>query len=183
MTDSLVCALPDRSAIADIRSTRTRNTIREILHTARTIAIVGLSSNVLRPSNFVGYLPAATRVSGHAGQSEREGGLGEPALRAACRTCLSRSTWSTSSAPPPPCPAIAEEAVQIGAKALWLQFGVISGQGARDRRGGRSESGHGPLHEGRARPPHGPHALARLQHRRRRLDALASIPPAAASPT
>ena len=31
------------------------HTIREILHTARTIAIVGLSSNVLRPSNFVGF--------------------------------------------------------------------------------------------------------------------------------
>src|SRR5205814_2216751 len=28
-------------------------------------------------------------------------------------------------------PAIAEEAVKIGAKALWLQFGVISGEGAR----------------------------------------------------
>ena len=30
-------------------------TIRSILHTARTIAVVGLSSNVLRPSNFVGF--------------------------------------------------------------------------------------------------------------------------------
>ncbi len=28
-------------------------------------------------------------------------------------------------------PAIAEEAVKIGAKALWLQFGVISPEGAR----------------------------------------------------
>ena len=36
-------------------STRTPMVIREILHTARTIAIVGLSSNVLRPSNFVGF--------------------------------------------------------------------------------------------------------------------------------
>ena len=30
-------------------------TIQRVLHTARTIAIVGLSSNELRASNFVGY--------------------------------------------------------------------------------------------------------------------------------
>src|SRR3954466_7365686 len=30
-------------------------TIRSILHTAKTIAIVGLSGKVLRPSNFVGF--------------------------------------------------------------------------------------------------------------------------------
>jgi predicted CoA-binding protein len=33
-------------------------------------------------------------------------------------------------------PAIAEEAVKIGAKALWLQFGVISPEGARIARDG-----------------------------------------------
>src|SRR4029077_2468759 len=31
------------------------DTIRAILHNARTIAIVGLSGKVLRPSNFVGF--------------------------------------------------------------------------------------------------------------------------------
>ena len=30
-------------------------TIQRVLHTAKTIAIVGLSSNQLRASNFVGY--------------------------------------------------------------------------------------------------------------------------------
>ena len=30
-------------------------TIQRVLHTAKTIAIVGLSSNELRASNFVGY--------------------------------------------------------------------------------------------------------------------------------
>jgi len=30
-------------------------TIQRVLHAARTIAIVGLSSNELRASNFVGY--------------------------------------------------------------------------------------------------------------------------------
>ena len=56
MTDAgLVCALPDRSAAADVRKYQDALVIREILHTARTIAIVGLSSNVLRPSYFVGF--------------------------------------------------------------------------------------------------------------------------------
>jgi uncharacterized protein len=32
---------------------------------------------------------------------------------------------------PPFVPSIAEEAVRIGAGSLWLQFGVISGEGAR----------------------------------------------------
>ena len=105
MTDSLVCALPDRSAIADIRQYQDANTIREILHTARTIAVVGLSSNVLRPSNFVGYylLRHGYRVI-PVNPNEKEV-YGEPAY-ARCRTFLSRSTWSTSSALQPPCRAL-----------------------------------------------------------------------------
>src|SRR5436853_7517537 len=56
MTDQgLVCALPDRSAMADVSKYQDPLVIRGILHTARTIAIVGLSSSVLRPSNFVGF--------------------------------------------------------------------------------------------------------------------------------
>ena len=68
-------------------------------------------------------------------------------------------------------PAIADEAVEIGADALWLQFGVISAEGARIAERGRAESGRGPLHEGRARAPHGTHALAGLQHRHGRRPA------------
>ena len=45
---------PDRRRLT-CASIRTRWIIRAILHTARTIAIVGLSSNVLRPSHFVGF--------------------------------------------------------------------------------------------------------------------------------
>ena len=63
-------------------------------------------------------------------------------------------------------PAIAREAVAIGAGALWLQFGVISPEGAEIADAGRSRRRHGSLPEGRARALPRPHALARLQHRR-----------------
>src|SRR5689334_15923212 len=41
--------------MADINRYQDPRLSREMLHTARTIAIVGLSSNPLRPSNFVGF--------------------------------------------------------------------------------------------------------------------------------
>jgi predicted CoA-binding protein len=78
-------------------------TIQRVLHTAQTIAIVGLSPNELRASYFVGYYlkrhgyrvipvnPRETEI------------LGE----------------------------IARDAVAINAGALWCQFGVINAEGAK----------------------------------------------------
>jgi predicted CoA-binding protein len=130
VTDSLVCALPDRSAIADIRQYQDANTIREILHTARTIAIVGLSSNVLRPSNFVGYylLRHGYRVI-PVNPNEKEV-YGEPAFARLSDIPFPIDVVDVFRAPAA-VPGIAEEAVQIGASSLWLQFGVISAGGAR----------------------------------------------------
>ena len=51
----MVCALPDRNAAAEVSQYQDPLEIRQILLSSRTIAIVGLSSNVLRPSNFVGF--------------------------------------------------------------------------------------------------------------------------------
>ena len=102
-----------------------------ILHTARTIAIVGLSSNVLRPSNFVGFYlqrhgyrvvpvnPRETEVLGERSYASLAdiAGAGRRGRR------LPRARQFV--------PGIADEAVAVGAHALWLQFGVISGEGAR----------------------------------------------------
>ncbi len=41
--------------MTDLRQYQDSLTIQRVLHTARTIAIVGLSNNELRASNFVGY--------------------------------------------------------------------------------------------------------------------------------
>jgi uncharacterized protein len=131
MTDGgVVCALPDRSAAADIRKYQDPVVIREILQTARTIAIVGLSSNPLRPSNYVGfYLQRHGYRVVPVNPNEREA-LGEPAYARLSDIPFDVDVVDVFRAPPF-VPAVAEEAVAIGARALWLQFGVISGQGAQ----------------------------------------------------
>jgi predicted CoA-binding protein len=120
----------------DIKQYQDPQVIREIMLTAKTVAIVGLSSNELRASHFVGfYLKRhGYRVIG-VNPNETE--------------VLGEKCYATLSDIPEPIdvvdvfrapqyvPAIAEEAVKIGAKALWLQFGVISPEGAEiAKRGG-----------------------------------------------
>ena len=128
--NGVVCALPDRSASPDIARYQDESTIREILHTARTVAVVGLSSNVLRPSYFIGFY------------LQRHGYRIVPVNPREDEILGQRSYASLSDIPfpvhvvdvfraPEAVPTIAEEAVKIGAGALWLQFGVISHQGAR----------------------------------------------------
>ena len=46
---------PVDSAPFDVTRYQDPLAIQRVLHTAKTVAIVGLSSNELRPSNFVGY--------------------------------------------------------------------------------------------------------------------------------
>jgi predicted CoA-binding protein len=104
-------------------------TIQRILHTARTVAVVGLSPNVLRPSNFVGFylqrhgyhiVPVNPR------ESEILGETSYPSLEAIPFHVDVVDVFRA----PDAVPAIAEEAARIGAGALWLQFGVISPEGA-----------------------------------------------------
>ncbi len=102
---------------------------------ARTIAIVGLSPNELRPSNFVGFY------------LQRHGYRVIPVNPRETEILGQRSYSSLVEIPehvdvvdvfrqPDAVPAIAEEAVAIGAGALWLQFGVISPEGAAIARAG-----------------------------------------------
>jgi uncharacterized protein len=110
--------------------------IAEIVRSARTVAIVGLSPNELRPSNFVGFylqrhgyrvIPVNPRASEI---------LGEPSY-ASLSDVPDRIDIVDVFRQPEAVPAIAEEAVAVGAGALWLQFGVISVEGAEiARRGG-----------------------------------------------
>ena len=131
----IVCALPDRSSAEEIRRYQDPVVIREIMHTARTIAIVGLSSNVLRPSNFVGfYLQRHGYHIVPVNPNEKEV-LGEKAYASLSEIPFHVDVVDVFRAPPF-VPSIAQEAVQIGAGALWLQFGVISGESARNAQAG-----------------------------------------------
>ena len=132
MTDDggLVCALPDRSSAAEIRKYQDIVVIRSILVSARTIAIVGLSSNVLRPSNFVGfYLKRHGYRVVPVNPNEREV-FGEKAYASLGEIPFAVDVVDVFRAPAV-VPPIASDAVAIGAGALWMQFGVISSEAAQ----------------------------------------------------
>ena len=105
-------------------------TIQRVLHTAKTIAVVGLSSNELRASYFVGYylkrhgyrvIPVNPRESEILGQTCY------PNLRDVPVPVDIVNVFRA----PDALPGIAQDAVAIGAGAMWCQFGVINADGAR----------------------------------------------------
>jgi predicted CoA-binding protein len=105
-------------------------TIQRVLHSARTIAIVGLSANPLRASNFVGFylkrhgyriIPVNPR------ETEILGEVSYPGLSDVPDPVDVVNVFRA----PDALPAIAREAVAINAGALWCQFGVINEEGAR----------------------------------------------------
>jgi predicted CoA-binding protein len=125
-----VCAIPDRSSAEEIRRFQDSAAIRQVLHNARTIAVVGLSSNVLRPSNFVAfYLQRHGYKIVPVNPRETEA-VGEKAYPSLSDIPFHVDVVDVFRAPPF-VPEIAAESVKIGADALWLQFGVISAQGAQ----------------------------------------------------
>jgi len=126
----MVCALPDRSAAAEVSQYQDPIEIRQILLSARTIAIVGLSSNPLRPSNFVGFYLRRHGYHVVPVNPREEEALGQKSYASLGDIPFQVDVVDVFRAPQF-VPEVAEEAVKIGAKALWLQFGVISPEGAR----------------------------------------------------
>jgi predicted CoA-binding protein len=100
-------------------------TLRRILGTCRTIAVVGLSANWYRPSYFAakymldhGYTvipvnPAYAEVLGQKCYPRQQ----DIPVPVDMVDCFRRSEEI---------PAIAEDAIAIGAKVLWMQLGVVS---------------------------------------------------------
>src|SRR6202034_1765394 len=104
--------------------------IQRLLHKARTIAIVGLSANELRASNFVGFylkrhgyrvIPVNPR------ETEIFGEVSHPSLSDVPVPVDIVNVFRA----PDALPAIAREAVAIHAGTLWCQFGVINAEGAK----------------------------------------------------
>lgn len=103
--------------------------IRRALRQKR-IAIVGMSGNELRASNFVGFyldrhgyevIPVNPR------EESIYGLVSYPSLKDIPGPVDVVDVFRA----PEAVPAIAREAAEIGAKFLWLQFGVISEEGIR----------------------------------------------------
>jgi predicted CoA-binding protein len=121
---------PDTAAPFDLARFQDPLAIQRVLNSARTVAIVGLSANELRASYFVGYYlkrhgyrvipvnPRETEI------------LGERSLPSLTDVGVRVDIVNVFRAPDA-LPAIAADAVRIGAGALWCQFGVINAEGAR----------------------------------------------------
>jgi predicted CoA-binding protein len=116
--------------VTDLASFQDPLVIQRLLHTSKTIAIVGLSGNELRASYFVGYYlkrhgyqvipvnPRETKILGETCYSRLQDLLVPVDIVNVFRA-------------PDALPGIARDAVAIHARALWCQFGVINEEGAR----------------------------------------------------
>jgi predicted CoA-binding protein len=116
--------------VIDLRRYQDPLTIQRVLHSSSTIAIVGLSSNELRASYFVGYylkrhgyrvIPVNPRETDILGEK--------------CYPSLTDVPGHVDIVnvfrAPEALPGIAHEAVAIRADTLWCQFGVINEEGAK----------------------------------------------------
>jgi uncharacterized protein len=103
--------------------------IQRVLASARTIAVVGLSGNPLRASNFVGlYLQRHGYRVIPVNPREPEI-LGERSFASLREVPVPIDVVDVFRAPAA-LPDIARDAVAIHAKCLWCQFGVINEEGA-----------------------------------------------------
>ncbi len=105
-------------------------TLRRLLKTHQTIAMVGLSANWYRPSFFAakylqeyGYrvIPVTPSYDEILGEKcyPSLGAIPEPVDVV---DCFRRAEEI---------PALAEQAIQIGAKVLWMQLGIVNEDAAR----------------------------------------------------
>ena len=116
--------------MTDLARYQDSESIQRVLHTSKTVAIVGLSSNELRASYFVGYylkrhgyriIPVNPRETEILGET--------------CYASLSEIPEHVDIVnvfrAPDALPGIAKDAVAIQAGALWCQFGVVNAEGAQ----------------------------------------------------
>ena len=104
--------------------------LRRILRDARTIAVVGLSANWYRPSFFAakymqehGYRVIPVNPSYDSVLGERcYGSLRDIPDPVDLVDCFRKSEEI---------PALAEDAIAIGARVLWMQLGVRNAEGRR----------------------------------------------------
>jgi uncharacterized protein len=106
------------------------STIQRLLLAAKTIAIVGLSGNPLRASYFVGFYLKRHGYRVIPVNPRESEVLGERSFASLRELPVAVDIVDVFRAPAV-LPGIAREAVAIGARCLWCQFGVINEEGAR----------------------------------------------------
>lgn len=109
--------------------------LRELLTSARTIAIVGASSNPARPS--FGVMKFLLHRGFHVipvspNEVEVHGQRAYPSLEEIPEPVDIVDVFRRADATPP----IADSAVAIGAKALWLQLGIASEEASKRAKDG-----------------------------------------------
>ena len=105
-------------------------TIQQVLHRAKTIAVVGLSKNELRESHFVGFYLRRHGYRVIPVNPREPAILGETSYKSLTDVQEQIDIVNVFRAPHT-LPSIAREVVAIGAKNLWCQFGVINEEGGR----------------------------------------------------
>ena len=108
--------------------------IAELLRTARRIAVVGASSNPARPSHGVFRSMVAAGyecVPVNPNETAVEGVAAVATLAQAAAALGGRIDIVDVFRRPEKTEEIAREAVAVGARALWLQLGVINWETAR----------------------------------------------------
>jgi len=104
--------------------------IQRVLIESKTIAIVGLSSDALRPSNFVGYYLQRHGYRVIPVNPKEDEILGEKSYRSLTGIPEPVDIVDVFRRPDA-LPEIARDAVSIGARTLWCQYKVINEEGAR----------------------------------------------------
>ncbi len=106
-----------------------KNEIADLLRTSRVIAVVGLSSNPLRPSHGVaGYMQehGYRLIPVNPQETEVLGEKAYPSLEDVPGKIDIVNIFRRSDFVPP----IVEDAIRLGARAVWMQEGVVHEQAA-----------------------------------------------------
>lgn len=114
----------------DLRRYQDPLMIQRVIHSAKTIAIVGLSKNHLRASYFVGYYLRRHGYQVIPVNPREEEVLGQKSFASLTDVPVHIDIVNVFRAPDA-LPAIAREAVAVGAANMWCQFSVINEEGAR----------------------------------------------------
>lgn len=102
----------------------------EIIRNARSVALVGVSANPIRSSNFVASYLVRTRLRAYPVNPRYDEVLGEH-----CYPALSELPEVPDIVDifrrPDAIPGIVEEAIEVGARVVWFQLGLRHDQAAR----------------------------------------------------